>query len=109
MLERLDELGTTVRIATVVNGVYPDEDIAAFKNLCPRQSVGEKNRVPRRHISYGNSLTHLFGMAPLWNIYIACQRGSTEGSQIDLHDSVLIHTDRPCDSTSRLKFHFMPL
>ena len=52
----LDELGTAVGIARVVERVHADEDVGRFQHLGPRQRERKEDGVARRDVGDGNAV-----------------------------------------------------
>ena len=48
-------LGPAVRVAAVVEGVHPDEDVSATEGLSPGEREGKENGVAGRHVGDGDA------------------------------------------------------
>src|SRR5262245_6412854 len=105
--ERLDVLGTAVRVTAIVKRVDAQENIAGSENLRPRESNCKKNGVPRRNIGNRNALVRQ--VTSLRNVDVGCQGRPAEGSQVDRDDLVLNGSQAPCYPRGRVQLYAMAL
>ena len=59
IFKRTDILRAAVRIATVIQGVYANENIERGQGFCPCQRKGEKNSIACRYIGDRDALRSL--------------------------------------------------
>ena len=54
-----DELGPTVGVATVIDRVHADEEVARSEYFCPTQSDRQKNRVACGNVGDRNTIRQI--------------------------------------------------
>lgn len=109
LLESLNELRATIRIAAVIQRINPDKDVIAIQHFRPSQRKAEKDRVPGWHISDGNIVGHLRIGSIFWNVNVRRQRAAAELAKIDLDRPMLPHVVVCRDPFSRDELMPMPL
>ncbi len=104
-LERRDELGTTIRIARIVDRVHADDDPIGFEHLGPREREREEHRVARRHVGRRYSraavLRHFDRRIR--------ERRAAELADRQPQDAVLHRAERPRDLRGGGKLRTVPL
>ena len=94
LLESANELRPAIWIAAVIHRVDADENIRRSEHFCPGQSVGKKDRVPRRDVGDRNAASRVgdsrSSVALFRNVDISSQRRTSEKAEIDLRNAMFL-------------------
>ena len=107
--ESLEELGTAIGIAGIIEGIHADEDIGGIEHFGPREREGKKNRVARGDVGNRNLARHFVRGTPLGDFHVTGKRGTAEHAQVELRRAMSGYADRFRHSPGGLEFDAMPL
>jgi uncharacterized integral membrane protein (TIGR00697 family) len=104
-----DVLRPAVGIAGVIHLRDADEDVLRPEHLRPRQRVGEKDRVARRHVGDGDAAANLVGRAVFRQRDVGGERRAAEDAKVDDEDLVARGAERSRDARRRVDLGSVPL
>src|SRR6202035_3830762 len=106
---RFDVLRPAVRISAVIEGIHADEDVKGVKHFSPGEREREEDRISGRNVRNRDTSPHLFNASALGDRRITGKSGSTEQTQIYVHDNVLNNSVLSSNFARCLDFNLMTL
>ncbi len=109
LLVRFEVLRPTVWISAVIEGIHADEDVKGVEHFSPGEREREEDRISGRNVRNRDTSPHLFDASALGNRRITGKSGSTEQTQVYIHDNVLCNSVLSSNFARCLDFNLVTL